>query len=82
MAILVDIAHAAWTIAHITNILPMDMQAAFPVKAKGRVVNLLKIWLMYGDRIRWVESFLSESTVYMICKGNAMERHQVIARVQ
>lgn len=81
MAIVVDIAHAAWTIAHITDILPMDIQAAFSHMSKGKVVNLLQVRLLYGDRIRWVVIFPSEKTFQMICKGNAAERHQVIARV-
>jgi len=34
-AIIVDRAHAAWTNSHITDVLPMDIKAAFPSVAKG-----------------------------------------------
>jgi len=36
---------------------------------------------MDGDLIQWTESFLSERTVEMIIKGNAMESHPVEAGV-
>jgi hypothetical protein len=80
-AIMVDRAHAAWTNGHITGVLLMDIKAAFPSVAKGRLVNLMKVRQMDGDLIRWTESFLSERAVEMIIEGNAMERHPVEAGV-
>jgi hypothetical protein len=38
-AIMVDRAHAAWMNGHITGLLLMDIKAAFPSVAKGRLVN-------------------------------------------
>jgi len=55
----------------------MDIKAAIPSVAKGRLVNLMKVRQMDGDLIRWTESFLSNRTVEMIIEGNAMERHPV-----
>jgi len=80
-AIMVDRAHAALTNGHITGVLLMDIKAAFPSVAKGRLVNLMKVRQMDGDLIRWTESVLSERTVEMVIEGNAMERHPVEAGV-
>jgi len=80
-AIIVDRAHAAWTNGHITGVLLMDIKAAFPTVAKGRLVNLMKVRQMDGDLIRWTESFLSERAVEIIIEGSAMERHEVEAGV-
>jgi hypothetical protein len=80
-AIMVDKAHAAWTNGDITGVLLMDIKAAFPSVAKGRLVNEMKVKRMDGDLIRWTESFLSERTVEMIIEGNAMERHPVEAEI-
>jgi hypothetical protein len=41
----------------------------------------MKVRQLDGDLIRWTESFLSERTVEMIIKGNALERHPVEAGV-
>jgi len=76
-AIMVDRAHAASINGHITGVLLMDIEAAFPSVAKGRLVNLMKVRQMDGDLIRWRESLLSERTVDMIIEGNAMKRHPV-----
>jgi len=73
--------HAAWTNGHITGVLLMDIKAAFPSVAKGRLVYLMKVRQMDGDLIRWTESFLSERMVEMIIEGNANERHPVEAGV-
>jgi hypothetical protein len=80
-AIMVDRAHAAWTNGHIPGVLLMDIKAAFPSVAKGRLVNIMKTRQMDGDHIRWTESFLSDKAVEMIIEGNAMERHPVEAGV-
>jgi len=80
-AIMVDRAHAAWRNGHITGVLVMDIEAAFPSMAKGRLVNLMKVRQMDGDLIRWTESFPLERTVEMIIEGNAIERHPVEAGV-
>jgi hypothetical protein len=57
-AIMVDRAHAACTNGHITGGLLMDIKAAFPRVARGRLVNLMNVSQMDGDLIRWTESFL------------------------
>jgi len=79
--IMVDGAHPAWTNGHITGVLLMDIRAAFPSVANGRLVNLMKVTKMDGDLIHWTASFLLERTVEMIIEGNAMERDRVEAGV-
>ena len=81
MAIMVHRAHAAWTNGHITGVLLMDIKAAFPSVAKGRLVNFMNVRQMDGDLIRCTESVLSERMVEMVIEGNAMERHPVEAGV-
>jgi len=66
-------AHAASTHGHITGMLLMDIKAAFPRVAKGRLINLMKVRQMDGDLIRWTESCLLERMVERIVKCNAME---------
>ena len=80
-AIMVNRAHAAWTNGHISGVLLMDITAAFPSVAKGRLVNLMMVRQMDGDLIRWTKSFLSERSVEIVIEGNAMERHPVEAGV-
>jgi hypothetical protein len=80
-AIMVDRAHAAWTNGDITGVLLMDIKAAFPRVAKGKLVNLMKVRQMDRDLVRCTESFLSERTVEMIIEGNAMEIQPVEAGV-
>jgi len=43
---------------HITGVLLMDIEAAFPSMAKGRLVNLIKVRQMDGDLVQWTENFL------------------------
>jgi hypothetical protein len=62
-------------------VLLMDIKAAFPSVAKGRLVNLMKVREMDGDLVQSTESFLLERTVEMIIEGNAMARHPVEAGV-
>jgi hypothetical protein len=78
---MVDRAYAAWTNSHITGVLPMDIKAAFPSVAKGRLVNLMNLRQMDEERIRLTESILSERTVEMVIEGNAIERPPLEARV-
>jgi len=59
----------------------MDIKAAFPSVAKGRLVSIMKVRQMDGDLIWWKGTFLSDSTVEMIMEGNGMERHPVEAGV-
>jgi hypothetical protein len=73
-AIMVDKAHTAWKNGHITGVLLMDIKAAIPSVAKGRLVNLMKVSQMDRDLIRWTESCLSGRKVEMILEGNAMKR--------
>jgi hypothetical protein len=65
-AIMVERAHAAWTNGHIPGMLLMDIKAAFPRVAKGRLVNLMKVRRMEGDLVRRTKSFPSERKVEMI----------------
>jgi len=81
VAIILKRAHAAWTNGHITGVLLMDIMAAFPSVAKGRLVNLMKVREMDGDLIRWMKSFDSGHPVEIKIEGNAMERHPVEAGV-
>jgi len=78
---MVDRAHAAWKIGHITGVPLMDIKAAFPSVPKGRLLNLMKVRQMDGDLVRWTESFLSETIVQIIIKGNCKKRHPVEAGV-
>jgi len=78
---MVDRAHAAWNGGHLAGVLLMDIKAAFPSVATGRLVNLMMVRQMDGDLIRWTESVLWDRTVEMIIEGNAMERHPVEAAV-
>jgi hypothetical protein len=80
-AIMVDRAHAARTNGHITVMLLMDIKAAFPRVAKGRIVNLMKVREIDGNLIRWMETFLLERIVEMIIEGNTMDRHALEAGV-
>ena len=57
---MVERAHAAWTNGHITGVFLMDIKAAFPTVAKGRLVNLMKLRPMVRDLIQWTESILME----------------------
>jgi hypothetical protein len=70
---MVNRAHAAWTNAHITGMPLMEIKAAFPRVAKRRLVNLINVRQLQGDRIRWTESFLSERTVEQLSR--ATPRH-------
>jgi len=80
-AIMVDRAHAAWANGHITGVLLMDIKAAFPNVAQGRLVNIMKIRQMDEDVIQGMESFVSQRTVEMLIEGNDMVRHPVQIRV-
>jgi len=51
-AIMVDRAHAVWKGGHLAGVLLMDIKAAFPSVAKGRLVNQMKVRQMDGDLIR------------------------------
>jgi len=62
-AITVDRAHVAWTEGNVAGVLLMDIEAAFPSVARGRLVHAMKGKQIDGDLIRWTESFLSDSTV-------------------
>ena len=81
VAIMVYRAHAAWTNVHIAGVFLIDIKAAFPNVAKGRLVNLMKVRQMHRDLIQWTQNFLSERTENMVIEGNAMERHPVEAGV-
>jgi len=81
VAIMVDTAPAACTNGPITGVLLMDIKAAFPSVARGRLVNLMKVRQMDGYHRRWMESFMSERTVEMVIEGNAKETHPVEAGV-
>jgi len=51
-AIINDRAHASRKNSHIPGELLMDIKAAFPSVAKGRIVNLMNLREMDGDHIR------------------------------
>jgi len=80
-AIMVDRAHAAWKEDNITGVLLMDIKAAFPSVARGRLIHAMKAKRIDGDLIRWTESFLSERMVEMVIEGNLSQSHPVEAGV-
>jgi hypothetical protein len=47
--IIVDRAYAASKNCHITGVLPMDINSAFPSVAKGRLVKLMRVSQRDGD---------------------------------
>jgi len=68
--ITVDRAHASWTENSIPGVLLMDIKAAFPSVARGRVIHVMKAKQIDGDLLQWAESFLSERTAQMVIEGN------------
>jgi hypothetical protein len=52
-AMMVDRDHAVWENGHLTGVLHMDIKAAFPSVAQGRLLNLIKVRQMDGDLVRW-----------------------------
>jgi len=50
-AIMVDRAHSAWRDGHIAGLLLINIKAAFPSVAKGRLVNLMNVRQLDGDLI-------------------------------
>jgi len=78
-AITVDRAHAVWKEDNITGVLLLDIKAAFPSVARGRLIHAMKAKKIDGDLIRWTESFHSERTVKMVIEGNVVESHPVEA---
>jgi len=59
----------------------MDIKAAFPSVARGRLIHAVKAKKIDGDLIRWTKSFLSERTVEMVIEGNVLQSHPVEAGV-
>jgi len=80
-AIMVDRAHAGWKEDNIMGVLLMDIKAAFPSVARGRLIHARKTKKINGDLIRWTESFLSERTVERVIDGNVLQSHPVEAGV-
>jgi len=78
---MVNRSHTAWTTGHISDVLLKDINPAPPNVAKGRLVNIMKVRQMNRDLIQWTDSTLSQSTVEMSIKRNAMERHPIEAGV-
>jgi hypothetical protein len=60
VGIMVDRAHAAWREGSIAGVLLMDIKAAFPSVARGRMIHTMRGMGMDGDLIRWMASFLSD----------------------
>jgi hypothetical protein len=78
---MINRAHNAWLHGNIVGVLLMDIKAAFPSVAKGRLVNAMEEKRMDGDFIRWTHNFLSKRTVEIVLEGKAMERQPVEAGV-
>jgi len=76
-AIMVDRAHAALKEKNITGVLLMDIKAAFPSVARGRLIHAMKAKKIDGDLIRWTESFLSQRMVEMVIESNELQSHPV-----
>jgi len=78
---MVDRAHSAWKEDNITGVFLMDIKAAFPSVARGRLIHAMKSKRIDGDLIRWTKSFLSERTVEMVIEGNVLQSHPMEAGV-
>jgi len=52
-AIMVDRANSAWKEGNIARVLQMDIKAAFPRVARGRLIHAMKAKQIDGDLIRW-----------------------------
>jgi len=81
VAIMIDRAHWAWEEDNITGVLLMDIKAAFPSVARGRLIHAMKAKRIHGDLIRWTENFLSDRTVEVVIEGNVLQSHPVEAGV-
>jgi len=81
VAIMVDSAHAAWEEDNIKGVLLMDITAAFPSVARGRLIHATKAKKIDGDHTQWTESCLSERTAEMVFERNVLQSHHVEAGV-
>jgi len=70
VATMVDRAHAPWKEDNITGVLLLDIKAAFPSIARGRLIHSMKAKKIEEDLKQWTESCLSERTVVMEIEGN------------
>jgi len=80
-AIMVNRAQAEWMTSDITAVILIDIKAAFPSIAKGRLVKEKETKHVDGDLMRWIDSVISERMVEMIIECNATMRHQLKAGV-
>jgi len=80
-AIMVDRAHVTWEDDNFTGVLMMDIEAAFPCVARGRLIHAIYAKRIDGDLIRWTESFLSDRTVEMVIEGNVLQSHLLEAAI-
>jgi hypothetical protein len=78
---MVNRAHSAWKEDNITGDLLMDIEAAFPSVAIGRLIHAINAKRIDGDLIQWTGSFLSDRTVEMVIEGNVRQSHPVEAGV-
>jgi len=78
---MVNRAHSAWKDDNFTGVLLMDIKAAFPSVARGRLFHAMKAKRMDGDIIRSTENFLSDRTVEMVIEGNVLQSRPVEASV-
>jgi hypothetical protein len=69
-AIIFNRAHATWKEQNISGVLLMDLKAAFPSVARGRLIHAIKAKKIDGDLIQWTKSYLSETTGEMVVEGN------------
>jgi hypothetical protein len=79
VAIIVHRVHAAWRNGDITGMLPMDINAAFPSQAIGRLVNVMKVRQMHCVLMGWTESCLLARPVKIIINCHTTKRHLVEA---
>ena len=80
-AIMVNSAHSAWREDNTAAVLLMDIKAAFPSVARGRLIHAMKAKQIDGDLIRWTESCLLDRKVEMVIEGNVLHSHPVEAGV-
>jgi len=78
---MVDRAHSASNEDNITGVLLMDIKAAFPSVARGRLIHAMNAKGIDGNLIRWTASFLSDRTVEKVIQGNVLQSHSMEAGV-
>jgi hypothetical protein len=78
---MVNRAHPTWKEDNITGVRLLDIKAAFPSVARGRLIHAMKAKKIDGDLLQLTESFISERTVEIVSKGNVLQSHPMEAGI-